>query len=175
MPLTKLFPDSHGRRQHPATRDRAVDVARLAALMVVMFGHCALLLATIDSGGLRIGNLLGAVPALTPITWVVQVMPLFFLPGSCGSIRLAAWNILGNMAFIRAQRLADLSLALGGLERRLVRGEVDARTRVRGRHGPGVRCFAVVSGRLHRRARIRAGVDPIEFPAARRLWSSWRC
>src|SRR5215475_10481612 len=32
-------------------RDRAVDVARLAALVVVMFGHCALLLATIDSGG----------------------------------------------------------------------------------------------------------------------------
>ena len=32
----------------PADRDRAVDVARLAALVVVMFGHCALLLATID-------------------------------------------------------------------------------------------------------------------------------
>ncbi len=38
-------------------RDRAVDVVRLAALVVVMFGHCALLLATIDADGLHIGNL----------------------------------------------------------------------------------------------------------------------
>src|SRR5260221_149788 len=67
--------------QTPPDRDRAVDVARLAALVVVMFGHCALLLATIDSSGLRIGNLLGELPALAPITWVVQVMPLFFLAG----------------------------------------------------------------------------------------------
>jgi hypothetical protein len=65
----------------PPGRDRAVDVARLAALVVVMFGHCALLLATIDAGGLRIGNLLGELPALSPITWIVQVMPLFFLAG----------------------------------------------------------------------------------------------
>ena len=36
-------------------RDRAVDVARLAALVVVIFGHCALLLATIDTDT-RIAN-----------------------------------------------------------------------------------------------------------------------
>ncbi|EPQ47814.1 membrane protein [Mycobacterium pseudoshottsii JCM 15466] len=35
--------------------------------MVVMFGHRALLLATIDSHGVRIGNLLGELPALTPL------------------------------------------------------------------------------------------------------------
>src|SRR5262249_37873141 len=63
----------------PPGRDRAVDVARLVALVVVMFGHCALLLATIDASGLRIGNLLGELPAIAPVTWVVQVMPLFFL------------------------------------------------------------------------------------------------
>src|SRR5689334_4894813 len=62
-------------------RDRAIDVARIFALIVVMFGHCALVLATIDSDGLRIGNLLGELPAIAPITWVVQVMPLFFLAG----------------------------------------------------------------------------------------------
>ena len=62
-------------------RDRAVDVARIGALLVVMFGHCALLLATIDDSGVRIGNLLGAVPAIAPVTWVVQIMPLFFLAG----------------------------------------------------------------------------------------------
>jgi surface polysaccharide O-acyltransferase-like enzyme len=89
-----------------AGRDRAVDVARLAALVVVMFGHCALLLATIDAGGLRIGNLLGAMPAIQPITWVVQVMPLFFFAGGAagayGWHRGTPW---GTWLVTRAQRL----------------------------------------------------------------------
>jgi hypothetical protein len=90
----------------PPDRDRAVDVARLAALVVVMFGHCALLLATIDDTGLRIGNLLGELPAITPITWIVQVMPLFFLAGGAagayGWHRGSSW---GTWLFKRAQRL----------------------------------------------------------------------
>ena len=83
----------------PADRDRAVDVARLAALVVVMFGHCALLLATIDACGLRIGNLLGEIPAIAPITWVVQVMPLFFLAG--GAAGAYGWRVgaaVGHLA-----------------------------------------------------------------------------
>ena len=87
-------------------RDRAVDVARLAALVVVMFGHCALLLATID-GGLRIGNILGELPELAPITWLVQVMPLFFLAG--GAAGAYSWHpgrtAWGTWLFSRAQRL----------------------------------------------------------------------
>ena len=90
----------------PASRDRAVDVVRIGALLVVMFGHCALLLATIDSGGLHIGNLLGEIPAIAPITWVVQVMPLFFLAGgAAGAYSWHAGNPWGTWLFTRAQRL----------------------------------------------------------------------
>ncbi|MCH9766193.1 MAG: acyltransferase [Actinomycetia bacterium] len=90
----------------PAGRDRAVDVVRLAALVVVMFGHCALLLATIDSGGVRIGNLIGAVPAVAPVTWIVQVMPLFFLAGgAAGAYGYHAGTPWGMWLFTRAQRL----------------------------------------------------------------------
>jgi len=90
----------------PPGRDRAVDVARLAALVVVMFGHCALLLATIDSGGVRIGNLIGEVPAVAPITWIVQVMPLFFLAGgAAGAYGYHAGVPWGSWLFARAQRL----------------------------------------------------------------------
>jgi hypothetical protein len=90
----------------PATRDRAVDVIRIAALVVVMFGHCALLLATVDSGGLHIGNLLGELPAIAPITWVVQVMPLFFLAGgAAGAYSWHAGTPWGTWLFTRAQRL----------------------------------------------------------------------
>ena len=89
-----------------ATRDRAVDVARLAALVVVMFGHCALLLATIDGSGVRIGNLIGQVPAVAPVTWIVQVMPLFFLAGgAAGAYGYRAGTPWGAWLFARAQRL----------------------------------------------------------------------
>src|SRR5258705_9608872 len=92
--------------QTPPGRDRAVDVARLAALVVVMFGHCALLLATIDASGLRIGNLLGELPAIAPITWVVQVMPLFFLAGgAAGAYGWRSGTPWGTWLFTRPQRL----------------------------------------------------------------------
>jgi hypothetical protein len=107
MPLTKPTLDARTVADNtPTSRDRAVDVARLAALVVVMFGHCALLLATIDAGGLRIGNLLGELPAIAPITWVVQVMPLFFLAGgAAGAYSWRAGTPWGTWLFSRAQRL----------------------------------------------------------------------
>jgi hypothetical protein len=90
----------------PPTRDRAVDVVRLLALVVVVFGHCALLLATLDSGGLRVGNLLGELPSIAPVTWIVQVMPLFFLAG--GAASAYGWHTgraCGAWLFGRMQRL----------------------------------------------------------------------
>ena len=87
-------------------RDRAVDTARLTALVVVMFGHCALLLATIDSSGVRIGNLLGEIPAIVPVTWVLQVMPLFFVAGgAAGAYGWRDGTAWGSWLFARAQRL----------------------------------------------------------------------
>ncbi|MBO0675883.1 acyltransferase [Mycolicibacterium sp. S2-37] len=111
MPHTRLTSGSTPNPREVADdaalgRDRAVDVARIGALVVVMFGHCALLLATIDSTGVRIGNLLGALPALAPLTWVAQVMPLFFLAGgAAGAYAWRAENRWGTWLFSRAQRL----------------------------------------------------------------------
>lgn len=111
MPLGKLLPAPAAVARTAPGRDRAIDVARLSALMTVMFGHCALLLATIDEDGLRIGNILGELPHLTPITWVVQVMPLFFFAGGAagaygwhpdGSAAGKAW---GSWLVSRTQRL----------------------------------------------------------------------
>ena len=106
LPLTKPMSDARRVAEDtPSARDRAVDVVRLAALVVVMFGHCALL-ATIDTDGLRIGNLLGELPTIAPITWMVQVMPLFFLAG--GAAGAYGWHTgtpWGTWRFTRAQRL----------------------------------------------------------------------
>lgn len=79
---------------------------------VVVFGHCALLPATIDRGGVRIANILGALPALAPVTWAVQVMPLFFLAGGaagaygwCAANRRDQAPTWGGWLMVRAQRL----------------------------------------------------------------------
>jgi hypothetical protein len=126
MSLTEVAPDRLAPDPEklalkiPLTRDRAVDVARLAALVVVMFGHCALLLATIDSGGVRIGNLLGAIPALEPITWLVQVMPLFFLAGgAAGAYGWHSGTPWGSWLFTRAQRLCRRCSGISGSGRSL--------------------------------------------------------
>lgn len=114
-------------------RDRAVDVARLGALVVVMFGHCALLLATIGTGGLRIGNLLGELPAIAPITWIVQVMPLFFMAGgAAGAYCWRPGTAWGTWLFTRSQRLCRpvfwylAAWVLGLLVTRLVLGAESA-------------------------------------------------
>jgi len=66
----------------PATRDRYVDLLRVAALATVILGHwlMAVPIAAAD-GSVRVTNLLAVVPALQPLTWLFQIMPVFFLVG----------------------------------------------------------------------------------------------
>ncbi len=75
----------------PAGRDRYADLLRVVALGVVIVGHWlqAVLLAD-GAGGTRVTTLLSEVPAVRPLTWVVQVMPLFFLVG--GFTNAASWR-----------------------------------------------------------------------------------
>lgn len=61
----------------PVTRDRYVDLLRVASLGTVVCGHW--LMAAVSSDGM--GNLLAVVPGLQVLTWVLQVMPVFFFVG----------------------------------------------------------------------------------------------
>ncbi|MFD3327193.1 acyltransferase [Streptomyces sp. NPDC058701] len=61
----------------PATRDRYVDLLRAASLGTVVCGHW--LMAAVSGDGM--GNLLALVPGLQVLTWVLQVMPVFFFVG----------------------------------------------------------------------------------------------
>ncbi|WP_405492074.1 acyltransferase family protein [Streptomyces sp. NBC_00096] len=61
----------------PATRDRYVDLLRVASLGTVIAGHW--LMAAVSRDG--IGNLLAVVPPLQVLTWALQVMPVFFFVG----------------------------------------------------------------------------------------------
>ncbi|MFD7630038.1 acyltransferase [Streptomyces sp. NPDC059851] len=61
----------------PATRDRYVDLLRVASLATVVLGHW--LMAAVSGDGM--GNLLALVPQLQVLTWALQVMPVFFFVG----------------------------------------------------------------------------------------------
>ncbi|MEU0758934.1 acyltransferase [Streptomyces microflavus] len=61
----------------PVTRDRYVDLLRVASLAAVVLGHWLMAAVTPDG----VGNLLAFVPALQPLTWLLQVMPVFFFVG----------------------------------------------------------------------------------------------
>ncbi|WP_243725650.1 acyltransferase family protein [Actinomadura rubrisoli] len=67
----------------PAGRDRAVDALRAFAILGVVLGHWLVtaFVATGDGDGLRVTSPLAAMPALAPLTWVLQTLAVFFLVG----------------------------------------------------------------------------------------------
>jgi len=73
-----------------ADRDRFIDAVRAGSLLVVVLGHWLMATVTVDAGRVEGGNALTAVPALQPATWVLQVMPLFFIAG--GFSNLTVWH-----------------------------------------------------------------------------------
>ncbi|GAB10820.1 hypothetical protein GOARA_063_00190 [Gordonia araii NBRC 100433] len=108
-------------------RDRAVDVLRLASLIVVIAGHSIMLtVAPPGPGGDRLvlGNLLGDYPFLQVATWLLQVLPLFFFAGAAAAVY--GWRpdvdgvapAPGHWLLRRAQRLLRpvfwYLLAVGG-------------------------------------------------------------
>ena len=70
-----------------AGRDRVMDAVKALALLLVVAGHS--LAWTLTSNGSVI-NTLDAVPYMFPLTWVLQILPLFFLLAGPGLTRLAS-------------------------------------------------------------------------------------
>lgn len=68
-----------------AGRNRAVDLYRAVAMLAVAVGHWVAMVAFRDQGELVTGNALEFVPSFSAITWVLQVMPLFFMVGGFAS------------------------------------------------------------------------------------------
>lgn len=67
-------------------RNRAVDFYRAVAMGAVALGHWAAIALTVDGDGNLIGgNALEQAPFLAAISWLFQVMPLFFVVGGFSS------------------------------------------------------------------------------------------
>src|SRR5215470_11835574 len=66
----------------PASRNRYVDFLRAASMLVVTVGHWLAAAPYFDASGEFIGvHILTAVPWTAWLTWIVQVMPIFFIVG----------------------------------------------------------------------------------------------
>ena len=70
----------------PATRDRAIDVIRIVSLVGVVVGHTVMATSTLRDGVFIWSNLLTASPVFQALTWVFQIMPLFFFAGVAACI-----------------------------------------------------------------------------------------
>lgn len=72
----------------PADRDRALDVIRIVALIVVMVGHTLVSTSMICDHGLIWDNVLtnSNWNRYRALSWIFQIMPLFFFAGAAGCV-----------------------------------------------------------------------------------------
>lgn len=75
----------------PETRDRTVDFLRAVSIVVVVLWHWVFSITQWNSSGaLTMPNPIDTVPGLWLVTWVLQIMPLFFFVG--GFANSTAWS-----------------------------------------------------------------------------------
>lgn len=91
----------------PEGRDRYVDLLRVTSLGVVVLGHWLMAAVVVGrDGAADATNVLATLPALRPLTWLLQVMPVFFLVG--GFSHAVAWTSVrrrggGYADFVRSR------------------------------------------------------------------------
>ncbi len=65
----------------PPERNRVVDLLRALSILAVVVGHWLVAAPSIENGAVSGGHLLAIAPWTQWLTWLFQVMPLFFLVG----------------------------------------------------------------------------------------------
>lgn len=90
----------------PATRRRHVDLLRAVAIAAVVVGHWLVIAVERDATGRLTGfSALGQIPGLHALTWLFQVMPVFFLVG--GASNAISWQRHRNRGGSSARWLLD--------------------------------------------------------------------
>jgi hypothetical protein len=74
----------------PADRDRAIDVIRIVSLVGVVLGHTVMAISIIRNHVFIWENLLTAAPVFQAMTWLLQIMPLFFFAGAAACV--SSWR-----------------------------------------------------------------------------------
>ncbi|BBY31347.1 acyltransferase family protein [Mycolicibacterium sediminis] len=103
--LLKAFPTAAEiDGQTPAGRDRTIDVIRIVALLGVVAGHTVMATSIIADGVFHWDNLLTTSVVFQALTWVFQIMPLFFFAGVAASVESYRGN-WGGWLLKRCSRL----------------------------------------------------------------------
>ena len=105
--MPRLTPEEIDART-PADRYRYADLLRVASILVVVFGHWLVLVVTVRDGKLAYTTLLDAVPPTQWATWVLQVMPVFFMVGGYAnalSLESATRKGMRGTDWVRARAL----------------------------------------------------------------------
>jgi fucose 4-O-acetylase-like acetyltransferase len=80
--MTSLWAQAAGAAARtPDTRNRYVDFLRAVSILAVISGHWLMAAPWVSGGGVRLSNLLEYRSWTHFLTWVFQVMPVFFLVG----------------------------------------------------------------------------------------------
>jgi hypothetical protein len=77
-------------QETPAARNRYVDFLRAVSILIVVFGHWLMAAPQMVNGELQVEHLLVVAPWTQVATWVLQVMPVFFVVG--GYANAASWE-----------------------------------------------------------------------------------
>lgn len=73
--------------QTPADRDRVIDVIRIVSLVGVVAGHTIMATSVIRDNVFIWDNLLTTSVVFQALTWVFQIMPLFFFAGAAACVQ----------------------------------------------------------------------------------------
>lgn len=96
--------------QPSGQRDHFIDFVRAASLVVVVVWHWAFTVLKWEADGPHATNPIGFTKGMWVVTWVAQVMPLFFFVGGCANLKAyerAAAKGIGVWKFVGA-RLKEL-------------------------------------------------------------------
>jgi fucose 4-O-acetylase-like acetyltransferase len=74
----------------PDSRNRYVDFLRAASIVVVVIGHWLMAAPSVERGEFTLSDMLQIAPWTRWLTWIFQVMPLFFIVG--GYANAASWE-----------------------------------------------------------------------------------
>lgn len=66
----------------PPDRDRVIDLLRAWSILVVVGGHAVMAVVVWRDAVPRLGNTLASYEWLQPATWLLQVLPIFFMVGA---------------------------------------------------------------------------------------------
>ena len=100
--------------QTPETRNRYVDFLRAASILVVIVGHWLISTVYYVEGELEFSHLFAIQPLTQWLTWIFQVMPVFFIVGGYAnavSIESARRKGLGYASWL-SSRLVRLTTPL---------------------------------------------------------------